>query len=279
MNSEAPDSAIGNGSRRFGTAGRAAATNLGVLRICSRARQEICMPMLNSNPSQSIAVRVVGLALAIMFAPSTSHAQRGQYRTSHHFSQPELVVTTNQNAWGLQASAESAMESERYQQAASMVAQAITQDPDNGMLHLFAAHAFFAIGDFEKAAAELGAATELMPNVDWHRTYHQISWIDNRKNYSSQINRLVAFIAENPTSIDAQVVFAFHAAVRGKPDLAKKHLDWILGTEKKHDLAGRLIHLLAGRTNVPVRVNSQSLGRRKPHATGFVNGTGARLGR
>lgn len=245
-----------------------------------------------SRMSRLFPIAVAGLGFVTALSSSSAFAQRGFFRGHTQSSVPNqrfatnsapahLVVTTNQDAWEFQAMAESAIESERYEQAARTVARATEKDSENGMLHLFASHVFFAIADYEQAARELDLATDLMPDTDWHRIYHQISWIDNRKNYASQVNRLVAYIKQNPTSIDAQVVFGFHAAVRGKPDLAKTHLDWVLSAQADHALAGRLIHSFGQQKHQSVKVGSQRLGGRAGTiglGTGLVNGSGGRLG-
>ena len=129
-------------------------------------------------------------------------------------------IVTNEAASAFQTAAESSFSSGDLNYAAQSVAMAIRMDRDNGFLHLFASHVYFAIGDYHAAAREIDIATRIVPINQWGAIIRNADRLAIRQHYEAQFHQLHRYLDHNPTSTDARVVYGFYSAVRGERRVA-----------------------------------------------------------
>ena len=149
-------------------------------------------------------------------------------------------IVTNPQATAYQAAAERALKSGDLSYAAQSVTMAIKKDRRNGLLRLFAAHVFFATGNYPASARELEFATQLVPANHWGMVARNVHRIDSRQHFEAQMEQLTRYLDKHPNSPDARVLYGFYSSVDGQSRVAADQFFIVLNFEPNHTLAKRL---------------------------------------
>lgn len=206
--------------------------------------------------------------------PVPQHHSHGQVIVNENGSQgvttPQPIrsgnfIVTNKAAATFQTAAESAFGSGDLNYAAQSVSMAIKKDSNNGLLHLFASHVYFAIGDYRAAAHEIDVATRIVPFNQWGVVVRNVHRFDSRQHYEAQLYQLNRYLDQNPGSVDARVVLGFYSSLRGERRVAGDQFAIVLNSQPQHALAKRLSTKLTTR-----EVSVQTVPRRQEQKNGSV---------
>lgn len=138
------------------------------------------------------------------------------------------IIGTSATASNYQAAAENA------------IGHATLEEPDNGLIHLFAAQIAFAIGEYEIATEAVLVATDLIDPADWFfigQNYREF-YRDNE--YVMQMDRLNAYCDEFPHHSYSQALRAFHFFGLGHSEAATRMLNRAIQINPEDELARRL---------------------------------------
>jgi len=152
-------------------------------------------------------------------------------------------IPTSASARNHQSRAEQAFKLGNYSQAADLAQVALSLDPNNGRLQLFASHTNFSIGNFTQAANHLSNATRALPADQWGAVVKGFRDFYGKNDYVSQTNRLSQRIATQP-SADALTLRGYHYGSLGYAEAATVDFQQAISIDPNHALATRLLPVL-----------------------------------
>ncbi len=164
----------------------------------------------------------------------------------------QALIETNEQAAAFQASAEEAFRAGRTDEALRAVGHALVEDPENGKLHLFASQVMFAKGDYQSAAVAIHQGVSLLERDDWGYVVKNYRRFYTGTSYVEQMDRLVAFIKENPDAAFARLVRGYQYFYLGHEDAARKELKKVVALESRDQVARQLLEALGGNVPAPV---------------------------
>ena len=157
------------------------------------------------------------------------------------------VIPAAGKAAEFQLQAERAFRERRYEDAARLSSHAIVEDSRNGKLHLFAAQALFALGDFRSAAAAIQQAASLLDRSEWGFVVENYEKFYGGGDYVTQTARLVEFIKENPDASYARFLLGHHYKFLGYNEAARVLLAKAVELESRDRLAAELLTMAGGK--------------------------------
>jgi len=116
--------------------------------------------------------------------------------------------------------------------------RAVTQSPNDPVIHEVRALALFALGRYPEAAATLNALLATAPGMDWTTMSGLYGSIDS---YTDQLRKLEEFCRSNPTSAPGYFVLAYHYLVGGHVDNAAEALRVVVTQQPDDVVAKRLL--------------------------------------
>lgn len=161
------------------------------------------------------------------------------------------IIGTTVDTGNFQQRAESAFRDGRYEESLDLVEQAIRQNEQNGLLYLFSSQARFAIGDFQRAAADLETATNVLPSEQWNFVVKNYRSFYGKNDYVRQMDALSDQIAERPTDFAQLTLRGYQYGALGYPAAATKDFERALKINPDGSLARRLLPEL-GKPDAPI---------------------------
>lgn len=180
------------------------------------------------------------------------------------------IIGTNATASGYQAAAENAFRNRDFAAAAKAIGHATLEEPDNGLIHLFAAQIAFAIGDYEVATEAVLVGTDLLEPADWFFIGQNYRQFYRENEYVKQMDQLNTYCDELPHHSFAHSLRAFHFFGLGHSEAATRMLNQAIRINPEDELARRLAvvtrkavvapapKLVSSRTNGPQRQSNQT---------------------
>lgn len=113
----------------------------------------------------------------------------------------------------------------RYREALLLLNRAIATDVDDGSLELLRAQAYFARGDYDRAAASLQDALMTLPVDQWGliATDPADFYLEPHL-YPAQIDSLRGYVRQHPNSAAARLLLGYHLGFNGDPAAAAAEL-------------------------------------------------------
>jgi hypothetical protein len=142
------------------------------------------------------------------------------------------------NAYQLFDQAREAFKKGDYTTALQLNERAIQTFPKDPVLHEFAALNFFAMGDYNRAAAVLNSLLAAAPGMDWTTME---SFYPDSDTYTKQLRALEARCRENHDDAAAAFVLGYHYLVLGYNDAATKAMKRVVDL-KPTDLVAKQIY-------------------------------------
>ncbi len=162
------------------------------------------------------------------------------------------VVPAAGKAAEYQRQAEQAFRERRYEDAVRLSNHAIVEDSQNGKLHLFASQAFFALGDFQSAAAAIEQAASLLDRGDWGFVVENYQKFYQGNDYVAQTDKLRDFIKANPDAPYAYLLLGYHYLFLGHKEAAREDFSRAVKLESRDRLAAELLEMAGGPAPAPV---------------------------
>ncbi|MGI6416430.1 MAG: tetratricopeptide repeat protein [Thermoguttaceae bacterium] len=162
------------------------------------------------------------------------------------------VVPAAGKAAEYQRQAEQAFRERRYEDAARLSNHAIVEDSQNGKLHLFASQTFFALGDFQSAAAAIEQAASLLDRGDWGFVVENYQKFYQGNDYVAQTDKLLDFIKANPDAPYAYLLLGYHYLFLGHKEAARENFSRAVKLESRDRLAAELLAMAGGPAPAPV---------------------------
>ena len=154
------------------------------------------------------------------------------------------VILTKAAALSSQQRAEAAFRDGRYDTAAKLARQSALLDQENGLVLLFASQTQFAIGNYDQAAADLLAATDLLPSDQWSKIVKNFRAFYGQNDYVAQTDRLTQHLATRPDDFKARTIRGFHYGSLGYLSSAKNDFLLALSVNPNDRLTHRLLPVL-----------------------------------
>ncbi len=161
------------------------------------------------------------------------------------------VILTKAAALSSQQRAEAAFRDGRYEEAARLARQSALLDQENGLVFLFASQTQFAIGNYDQAAADLLAATELLPSDQWSKVVKNFRAFYGQNDYVTQTDRLTQHLVTRPDDFNARTIRGFHYGSLGYLSSAKNDFLLALSVNPNDRLTNRLLPVL-GEPSKPI---------------------------
>ena len=136
----------------------------------------------------------------------------------------------------------------QYEQALNTVNSAITEMPNDAVLHEFRALVLFALGNYQDAAATLYAVLSAGPGWDWTTMSGLYPSVEQ---YTEQLRALETYQKENPNVPAAQLVLAYHYLTAGHQEAAQQQLEQLLALTPDDPLAKNLLLQIDPDADVP----------------------------
>ena len=149
---------------------------------------------------------------------------------------PEQPVANQAN--GVFDQARDAFKAGDYDKALQLDQQALSQTPNDRILHEFLALVFFAQGKYDQAAEPLYAVLSVAPGWDWTTVSGMYADVDT---YTAQLRALEASIRSNPQSAHARFVLAYQYLCQGHVENAVAQLKAIVKLQPADTLSAQLI--------------------------------------
>jgi tetratricopeptide (TPR) repeat protein len=135
-----------------------------------------------------------------------------------------------------------------YDRAMRELDVAIKALPNDAALHEFRALVFFAMRDYQQAAAVLYAVLSAGPGWDWTTLSGMYASIAT---YTAQLRELEQFVRLNPDAADARFVLAYQYLAGGHPESARKQYEQVAKLQPDDQLAAQLLRLVGGDPTAP----------------------------
>ena len=159
-------------------------------------------------------------------------------------------------ASNLQGHAEKAFHEGRYSDAAYYSDRATEADPHNGLIHLFASQAHFAIGKYSVATLMLEKATNMLSESQWDYIVRNYDSFYGRDDYVAQTRELANYVRRRPDDNRARTLLGYHYGSLGYKTTASKLFHQSLQTFRNDEFAQRLLPIF-GDSNFSSTVESQ----------------------
>ena len=156
------------------------------------------------------------------------------------------VVPTNEQAVPFQARAEQAFRTAQYGEAVRQSNHAVVEDGQNGLVHLFAAQALFAVNDYDAAAAASHRGLTLAERKDWGFIVNNYKKFYRNDDYVAQMNRLIEAIEKYPEAPGLRFVRGYHYVFLGHKDAALKQLTKAVELDNRNPMANELLAMVGG---------------------------------
>lgn len=127
-----------------------------------------------------------------------------------------------------------------YDGALNTVSNAISQQPDDAVLHEFRALILFAKGDYQQAAATLHSVLAVGPGWDWATMSHLYSDISV---YTAQLRALESVVRQNPQDAAARFVLAYHYLTGGYSDAAARQWKQVVSLVPNDQVAAAMLRM------------------------------------
>jgi tetratricopeptide (TPR) repeat protein len=174
------------------------------------------------------------------------------------------VVNPGVAVENFQSSAFAAFKAAQYEEAQRLVEHALIDEPDNPYLLLYASQVHFANGNYQRAAIEVEAAINTLPQNEWDAIIRDFENLYGRNDYVVQMSRLERYCFENPTDVYAITLRGFHFGCLGHPVTARRDFEKAIAIDPGNSLAQKLLNSL-GQAN-PVVPNPEGPSSTKPLA-------------
>ena len=146
------------------------------------------------------------------------------------------------------ASALGAFQKRDYRNAARLANHAVIELPGDAKVHELFSLSLFAVGEYRGAAIEGHAAAALGPLSDWPGLY---VYYNDLPTYTAQLDALRKFLRENPSSLDARFLLAYHDLMMGHVEKAKLLLTEVVAKSPQDKVAAQLLKQAADRLGKP----------------------------
>ena len=156
------------------------------------------------------------------------------------------VIPAAGNGGEFQLQAEQAFREQRYEDAARLVSHAVVEDSNNGLLHLFASQALFAMGDYQSAAAAIQQGAAMLDRSQWGFVVENFKKFYGANDYVVQMKALEQFTKENPNESYALFLKGYHYKYLGYDESARKPLSQAVELESRDLLAAELLAMVGG---------------------------------
>ncbi len=156
------------------------------------------------------------------------------------------LIPTTDVAEEYQLAAERAFLDQRFEDAARAVNHALVEDSGNGKLHLFASQVFFALGDYESAAAAVQQAASLLDRSEWGHVVENYKQFYRGTTYVDQMDQLDEFLVKNPDAAYGYFLRGYHFLYLGHKEAASKDLAKAVQLESRDRLAAELLTIAGG---------------------------------
>ena len=134
----------------------------------------------------------------------------------------------------------------RYQDAVYAWKHASVDDPQNGVLLMMLAQAFFATGQYDQAAGATQAAMQLLPEAQWNVVVKNFRELYGRPaDYTTQLRALEKEVKTNGDKPATRFLLAFHYGYLGYPSHAVKQLDKVLKLAPDDQMAKKLHEIMS----------------------------------
>jgi uncharacterized protein (TIGR03066 family) len=130
-----------------------------------------------------------------------------------------------------------------YAKASREIDLAIKALPKDAALHEFRALVFFAMKDFQQAAATLYAVLSAGPGWDWTTLSSMYAKVST---YADQLRDLEEYVKANPSAADARFVLAYHYLTCGHTEYARKQYEEVVRLQPNDQLSAQLLNLVGG---------------------------------
>lgn len=177
----------------------------------------------------------------------------GGYGYSRGGSSPTVVVqqpvaqpaTTASVQFAAQGEAE--FKAGNYKAAIQSWRHALVDDPQNGVLVLMLAQAFFADGQFNDAAGAVQQGLAMLPEDQWNVVVANYNELYGRSSdYATQLKALEAAAKAEPENPANLFSLGYHYGFLGYKEQAVKKLDQLIKLAPEDELAKRLRGVLLG---------------------------------
>ncbi len=129
-----------------------------------------------------------------------------------------------------------------YVQSLTYFKVAVKELPNDAIVHEVLCLNFFAVSDYEAAAAGLNSLLSSAPGMNWTTMIGLYGVPDD---YTKQLRALESFVVSNPNNAAANFVLAYHYLVLGEKDSAVAALRLVLKNEPRDGTAQRMLDALA----------------------------------
>lgn len=151
------------------------------------------------------------------------------------------MIRTTPAANDLQFQAESAFRSGDYATAVRLASEVVRLDAGNGYARLFSSHSLFAVGDYDRAYAELRAASEQLGEDQLGFVIENFKRFYGQNDFVPQTDRLSGHLKSNPDDWKALVLRGFIFGALDYPEAATRDFRNALAISPTDTLAQRLL--------------------------------------
>ena len=130
-----------------------------------------------------------------------------------------------------------------YVRALSLADQALTQTPNDPMLHEFRATTLFALRRYDEAAVPFYTVLSAGPGWDWTTL---IGLYPGVETYTSQLRALEAYCNANPRAASARFVLAAFYLTQGSTAAAATRLREVVAIQPRDKLSAQLLAAVGG---------------------------------
>ena len=138
-------------------------------------------------------------------------------------------------------SARASFKEGNYAKALTETDQAIVKLPNDTAIQEFRALIFFALRDYDRAAAVLYSVLSVGPGWDWTTL---IGLYPDVETYTAQLRALEAYRDAHPDSAPAPFVLAYHYMSSGYTDAAEKQLQQVVRLKPSDRLSAEILKRL-----------------------------------
>jgi hypothetical protein len=159
--------------------------------------------------------------------------------------QPAQPATTASGQFAAQGEAE--FRAGNYKAAITSWRHALVDDPQNGVLVLMLAQAFFADGQFNDAAGAVQQGLAMLPEDQWNVVVANYKELYGRSgDYAKQLKALEAAAKAEPDNPANLFSLGYHYGFLGYKEQGAKKLDQLIKLAPEDELAKRLRGVLLG---------------------------------
>ena len=150
--------------------------------------------------------------------------------------------TAAESAQRVFESARDSFKADDYGSALSLADQALSQLPNDPVIHEFRALALFALRRYDEAAAVNYAVLSSGPGWDWPTLIGLYSSVDA---YTSQLRDLESYVGKKPDSAPAQFLLAYFYLAQGDKPAAARRFQIVAKLQPSDTLSSQLAKTLA----------------------------------